>query len=128
VSAAAVALLLGSSLSVARADEKTSGSGTAVTGVLIDQACGSKMVKKDDPEKAAAGHTKDCATKEACEKSGYAVIAGKRMLKFDANGNKLAKEYLEKTDKSDNIRVTVQGTEKGDEIAVTAITPAEEKK
>src|SRR6185437_14830897 len=38
------------------------------SGVLIDQACGAKMMTKDDPEKAAADHPRSCATKEACEK------------------------------------------------------------
>jgi hypothetical protein len=98
-----------------------------VTGVLIDQACGAKMMKKDNPEKAAAGHPKSCATKESCEKSGYAVISGKRMLKFDDSGNKLAKDFLAKTDKEKDLRVTVHGTESGDEIHVTSVTPAEEK-
>ena len=52
------------------------------------------MLKKDDPEKAAAGHPKDCATKEACEKSGYAVISGKRMLKFDFKGYSKARQWV----------------------------------
>ena len=105
------------------ADEQQAG----VTGVLIDQACGAKMMKKDDPEKAAEGHPKSCATKDACEKSGYAVITGHRMLKFDDDGNKLAKDFLAKTDKEKDLRVTVHGTESGDEIHVTSITAAEAK-
>lgn len=125
--AAAFTVAVLAAVSVALADSKSdksdkSAAGTSVSGVLIDQACGAKMLKKDDPEKAAAGHPKSCATKEACEKSGYAVITGKKMLKFDANGDKLAKDFLAKTDKKDDLRVTVHGTEKGDEIEVTSIT------
>jgi len=94
---------------------------TTVNGVLIDQHCGPKMLTKDDPEKAAAAHTKACATAEDCEKAGYAVISGKEMIKFDDAGNKLAKDFLAKTDKADNLRVTVEGTRTGDTLAVTSL-------
>ena len=67
------------------------------------------MMTKDDPEKAAADHPKSCELKDACEKSGYAVISGKEMIKFDDNGNKLAKDFLAKTTKEDNLRVKVTG-------------------
>ena len=98
---------------------------SSVTGVLIDQACGTKMMAQDDPEKAASSHTKECATKEACAASGYAVITGKDMIKFDDNGNQLAKDFLAKTDKTDNLRVTVEGTRNGDMMIVTAINPVD---
>ncbi len=93
----------------------------SVSGVLVDQACAAGMMKTDAPEAAAKKHTKACAIKEACEQSGYAVISGKKLLKFDANGNKLAKAFLAKTDKASDIEVVVKGVEKGDEIAVTSI-------
>jgi len=96
----------------------------STTGILIDQACGAKMLAKDDPEKAAAAHTKACATADACAASGYAVISGKEMIKFDDNGNRLAKDFLQKTDKADDLRVTVEGTRDGDKIAVTSLVAA----
>jgi hypothetical protein len=96
---------------------------TTITGVLIDNACGAKMMAKDDPQAAAAEHPKSCAMKDACAASGYAVISGKRMLKFDENGNKLAKEYLAKDDAT--TAVSVEGTEQADgTLAVTAINAA----
>ncbi|HSU69427.1 MAG TPA: hypothetical protein VLJ39_21250 [Tepidisphaeraceae bacterium] len=123
--AAASVLTLAAAVSLAAGSKDQNG---GVSGVLIDQACGSKMMAKADPEKAAAGHPKSCATKDACAASGYAVISGKQMLKFDDNGNKLAKEFLAKTDKTKDIRVHVEGTEKGDQIAVTSITAAGDQK
>jgi len=93
----------------------------SVTGVLIDQACGGKQMSKDDPEKAASGHSKDCAMKDSCAKSGFAVIAGKKMWKLDDKGAKLAKEYF---GSHDSTKVTVKGEEKGDTIAVTSIEAA----
>jgi len=102
-------------------DKKT----TTVTGILIDQHCGAKMMQKDDPEAAAAKHPKSCAINEDCAASGYAVISGKKMYKFDDAGNKLAKEYFEK---NDSTHVGVYGTVSGDDqIAVTAINTAAEK-
>jgi hypothetical protein len=101
---------------------------TSTSGILIDQACGAKMMDKDDPEKAAAGHTKECATKESCEKSGYAVISGKHMYKFNEKGNVLAKEFLKKTDKESDLRVRVDGAIKGDEILVDGIVAEKDHK
>jgi hypothetical protein len=97
---------------------------TTVTGVLIDQACGGKMMTDADPEKSAADHPKSCAVKADCAASGYSVITGKEMIKFDDNGNSLAKDYLQKTTKEDNLRVNVTGVRDGDKIAVTSITAA----
>jgi hypothetical protein len=96
----------------------------SVSGVLIDQACGTKMLADADPEKSASAHPKSCATADACAASGYAVISGKDMIKFDDNGNKLAKDFLAKTDKTDNLRVVVQGVRTGNTIAVTSISAA----
>jgi hypothetical protein len=92
-----------------------------ITGILIDQKCGASQMKKDDPEKAAAGHTAACCKKEACEQSGYAVITGKTMLKFDDAGAAKAKEYLAK---SNVTKVTVEGTKDGDMLKVTSIEAA----
>jgi hypothetical protein len=103
------------------------GQQTTVSGVVIDQACAGKMMTKDDPEKEAAAHPKSCATKDACEKSGYGVISGKELIKFDDNGNKLAKDFLAKTTKEDNLRVKVTGTRTGDQMAVTEITADDSK-
>jgi hypothetical protein len=64
--AAAFTVSLLAAVSVAVGDNKSDkAAGTAVSGVLIAQAFGATMLQKDDPEKAAAGHPKSCATKEA---------------------------------------------------------------
>jgi hypothetical protein len=117
--------LLSACMSSQKQSANTASTGQpAVTGILIDQACGATMMQKSDPEKAAADHPKSCAMKASCEASGYAVISGNEMIKFDDNGNQLAKDFLSKTDKTDHLKVTVEGTRTGDTIAVTSITPA----
>jgi hypothetical protein len=64
--------------------------------------------------------------KEGCADSGYAVISGKKMYKFDDNGNKLAKDYLAKSD--NKTEVSVEGNVKEDgTIAVTDIKAAPAK-
>jgi len=102
-----------------RAEDEKKG---PVTGVLIDQMCGAKMMTKDDPQAAAMKHTKACAMKDACADSGFAVISGKHMYKLDDKGAKLAKEYLAKDDSK--MMVTVDGDIEKDTIEVTAINPA----
>lgn len=120
----ALCLVAKFSLAADKSDSKTE----KITGQLIDQKCGKTMMKKDDPEASAAKHPKSCATKESCAESGYAVISGKHMYKFDEKGNEKAKEYLKNAKDDKAQKVTVEGTKKGDdEIEVTSITAAEEK-
>jgi hypothetical protein len=111
-----------SALSFARADDEKKG---PVTGILVDQACAGKMMAKDDPEAAAEKHPRSCAMKDACASSGYAVISGKTLYKFDDKGTQLAKDYLAKADNS--MHVTVNGSIEDGKMEVTSITPAEKK-
>src|SRR5205809_3350018 len=114
--AVAALMIVGSYTTFTRADDEKKG---PVVGVLIDQACGAKMMTKDDPQAAAAKHPKSCCMKDACASSGYAVISGKKMYKLDDNGQKLAKEYLAKDDSK--TMVSVEGTIEDDKIEATAI-------
>ena len=126
--AVACALCLVAKFSLAADKDKSDSKSEKITGQLIDQACGKNMLKKDDPEASAAKHSRSCATKESCAESGYAVIHGKHMYKFDEKGNEKAKEYLKNAKDDKAQKVTVEGTKKGDdEIEVTSITAAEEK-
>jgi hypothetical protein len=95
-----------------------------VTGVLIDDHCAANMMKKDEPQAAAAKHKVACANK--CIKDGASVvlISGKDELKLDSKGQELAKEYLAKEDAK--TKVTITGEKSGDELKVTAIDAAAE--
>jgi hypothetical protein len=97
---------------------------TTFSGVLIDNACSKHFTDKDDPETAAAAHPKSCALKPACAASGYCLISGKKVIKFDDASNKMAKDYLEKKDST--TKVNVQGTLKDDVLSVTSIEEAKE--
>ena len=119
--AGVAALSIFTGLAVARAAEDAK----EIKGVLIDQACGEKQMSKDEPEVAAAKHPKACCTKDGCAKSGYAVISGKKMYKFDDASAAKAKEYLEK---NDSTKVVVKATEKDEKLTVESIEPQKEEK
>jgi hypothetical protein len=123
VSASVLGLAL-SSLVFAADDKKS----TTVSGVLIDNACATAQLKKDNPEEAAAKHPLSCAKKEGCAKSGYAVIVGKKAWKFDEKGNELAKDYLGTEDASTKVKIEGTPDEEKGTIAVTKISKVEEKK
>jgi phage/plasmid primase-like uncharacterized protein len=95
-----------------RAEDKT------IHGVLVDNHCSAKMMKADDPDKAAAEHEKACCKK--CGKdAGYAVISGKKIYKLDDKGNEMATKYLD--DKDNTTMVTVKGDLDGDTLKVASI-------
>lgn len=82
---------------------------------LVDVGCSAKAKAKPD------AHTRDCAL--ACAKTGFGIVTPDgEFLKLDAKGNEQAIDALKSTTKSDHLRVTVNGTHKGDTIQVTSLT------
>jgi hypothetical protein len=99
----------------ARADEMT------MTGTLIDQKCGAKMMKKDDAQAAVDKHDKACTAK--CGKTaGYALVNDGKETKLAASGNEKINEYLAKDDST--TKVSIKGEMKDDEMTVMSIEPA----
>ena len=96
---------------------------TEVKGVLIDNQCGAKQ----DSEEKAAGHPKACALKEGCAKSGFGVMSGKQLIKFDDAGNAKAKEYLGVAENATKVVVVGTVSEDGKTIAVKEIKPQAKK-
>ena len=90
-------------------------------GYIVDAMCAQGMAKKAKPAEKAAGHTKSCALEDNCAASGYGVFSGSDWVKFDAAGDKLAKELIEKSSKEKGIMVDVTGTHDGDKFAVASI-------
>lgn len=126
----ASSMLIAQEKTEAKKDMKKEMSGSHVmTGWLVDQMCGKKM-GNGDAEKSnakAAKHTKDCAMEESCAESGYGLVHDGKWNKFDEAGDKLAAEWLSKTDMKNNLVVNVKGTMDGDNIKVESITAAEKK-
>ena len=57
----------------------------AMTGVLIDNACGAKATD----EAAATKHPMKCSLKDACAASGYQLVVGDKHYKLDDKGNEV---------------------------------------
>lgn len=103
---------------VAKAEVK----GTSLHGYVVDQMCAKGMMKKDNPAEKAAKHTKECALEEACAASGYGLIYDNtKWVKFDENGDKLAKAMFEKSKKDKDFMADVTGEMKGDKFVVASL-------
>jgi hypothetical protein len=119
----AAAIALGVCVKVSSAAD----SDKKISGVLIDDHCAAKFMKKDNPTDAAAKHPASCAVK--CAKNDdakFVLIHGKKELKLDENGQKLAMAYLSKADAKTNVTITGEVTDDG--IKVESIAPASESK
>ena len=114
------------------ADEKKGDKDKGVTGVLIDHKCGTADDGKPKKEADAAKHPASCVLK--CAETGIGVTTGDKWIKFDDEGQKIAKEYLEKhaKDKKEDMptKVHVEGkvSEDGKTMEVTAIHSQKEMK
>lgn len=82
---------------------------------LTDANCAGRV--KDNPD----AHKRSCIIN--CADSGYGILtADGNFLKFNDSGNKTALSLLKASDKADHIRVTVEGTLKGDTIEVQSLS------
>ena len=93
----------------------------SVQGILVDRACGAKMAAAND-QKAAAGHTRECALMPPCVGSGYGVLTadGKFVILDDA-GNKKAEAALKASKKTDDMKVQVTGDPSGETMKVSSV-------
>jgi hypothetical protein len=89
---------------------------TRKSAPLMDAECAGEQSRLDKPE----GHSRGCALK--CADSGFGVVVDGKFIKFDAKGNELAKAALEKSDKKNNLKVTVDGELKDGVIQVASLT------
>ncbi|HSE20324.1 MAG TPA: hypothetical protein VLB68_01665, partial [Pyrinomonadaceae bacterium] len=91
-------------------------------GYMIDNACASSHAADPALDIWIKNHDTSCAMMDACEDSGYAVYANKKVYKFDDSGNTSAAEILKNTKSKKGLHVKVEGTIDGDTIKVTKIT------
>lgn len=90
-------------------------------GYVVDAMCAKGMAGKETTMKKAAGHTKDCALEKECAASGYGLFSDGKWYKFDAAGDKLAKDMIEKSSREKGLAFEVAGTMSGDILAVTLL-------
>ena len=90
-------------------------------GYLVDNSCAASQT----PDKLATWvktHGTSCAMMEACEKSGYAVFADKKLYKLDDAGNASASDLLKNPKSKKGLHVKAEGTVDGDTLKVTKLT------
>ena len=106
-----VALLVVLALGASAADLK---------GILIDVACSGNAIKGG--QALVTAHTRECALKEPCVKSGYGVYTQDgKFLVLDAAGNQMAQKALEASKKKDNLTVKINGKQTGELIEVKSL-------
>ena len=104
---------------------KSDNKATVLHGVVVDQMCAKSMAKKSDPMVRATKHDKDCALEEACAASGYGLFYDNgKWVKFDENGDKLAKAMFEGSKRDKDFTADVTGEMKGDKFAVASLAEA----
>ena len=96
------------------------------TGYLVDKMCGARYVKGDAAIAAEKGmkHSKACALDEDCAASGFGIIMDGKYVKFDEAGDKLALDYLNKSEKKTNFLVQVSGSKDGEILNVKTLADA----
>jgi hypothetical protein len=83
---------------------------------LMDAGCAGHKEKLAKPD----NHARSCALK--CADSGYGVVLKGKFVKFDEKGSELTKAALDKSEKTDHLRVTVDGELKDGVIQVASLT------
>jgi hypothetical protein len=122
------AFLAGANL--ARPTTRSAAPAADIKGVLMDQMCSGKADLRISGATGnlvggrivAEAHTKECALKPACQKSGYGVyMDGNKFLKFDAAGDRKALAAIRASKKLDDFEVEVTGEVKDDTIKVATL-------
>ena len=96
-----------------------------LTGNIVDKACSAGVSKKDDPQAAAAGHTKGCSLSERCANSGFGVYSDGKYTEFDEKGATMAKDALKKSTKDKGAQFKVTGMIHDGKLMVESISEVE---
>jgi len=75
-------------------------------GILIDTLCGETSAH--NPEKVA-DHTVSCSLMRNCKLSGFGLVVDPIFFKFDTQGDEMALNLLESSQKRRNVEVKVTG-------------------
>ncbi|MFN4241956.1 MAG: hypothetical protein ACK4PI_01830 [Tepidisphaerales bacterium] len=100
---------------------------TTLTGMVIDNLSIEQggILKMDDPEAAIAQLTPADIANEQSYQSGYALVRGKRAIKFDKASNKMVLDYLRSDGATLSVRVT--GTQGPNGFVLKEIRPAAQR-
>ena len=96
-----------------------------ITGILIDEKCGTAKDGKPKSEADAAKHGAGCVAKCAGGGSSLQITSGEKVYKLDEASKAKALEYLKNEKGEGSTRVAVEGTVKDDTLTITSIKKAE---
>ena len=89
-----------------------------LAGHLVDEKCAS-YYRESQPEKLSE-HSRACAM--ACgRQGGYGLVAPDQYISFDAEGRRLAQQWLENTSREKDLRVSVTFAVEGEKLKVLKI-------
>ncbi len=88
-------------------------------GWLIDKCCSGTP----DPVK----HTRQCNLMETCAATGYGILVKQtdnslKFYPFDKTGQQLAKDYLQHTTRSNNLRIAIKAKWDGNVLSEIVLT------
>ncbi len=89
-------------------------------GTLVDITCAT--FPKKDLAKLRLEHTRKCLLMPVCSEMGYALLTDHdEVLRFDAKGNNLARELIERHSGDHGWRISVHGSIERDHLSVVHI-------
>lgn len=90
------------------------------TGTLVDITCATDP--KANFSKLSSEHSRRCLLMPVCAQSGYALLIDEdRVLRFDTNGNLLARRLIQKNSVNQNWLISVDGLLEADQLNVQRI-------
>jgi len=116
-----VALAVALSIVAASTAQNKDSDKVTLTGNIIDKACATGRMKKDDAQASIDAHKKSCSLMENCLKSGLGVYADGKYTEFDEKGTAMAKSALEKSAKDNGAKFKVTGKLTDGVLAVASI-------
>ena len=113
-------LLLLTSMTVVAQETGT----TTLSGYVVDQQCAATIGTKADVMDKAAAHTRECALKEECAKSGYGIFSGGKYYTFDSTGSATAHAAIGKSKLSKGLFFIAVGKDMNGTFHLTSLTEA----
>ncbi len=116
-----IVLAMALSIAAVSTAQKKDSDKVTLTGNIVDKACATGRMKKDDAQASIDAHKKSCSLMENCLKSGLGVYADGKFVEFDEKGATMAKSALEKSTKDNGAKFKVMGKMMDDKLVVSNI-------
>lgn len=116
-----IALAVALSIAAVSTAQNKDSDKVTLTGNIVDKACATGRMKKDDAQASIDAHKKSCSLMENCLKSGLGVYADGKYTEFDEKGAAIAKASLEKSAKDNGAKFKIMGKMVDGKLAVASI-------